>query len=91
MYTKTLSRRDLLGTTARGVAALAALSGSTALSNQIASAAGLDRCIANHQQLAENLKTLIDDPSVGDWEAAFAQKTCRCIHCDVAIGPMLAN
>lgn len=91
MFAKTLSRRELLGTTARGVAALAALSGSAALSSQLASAAGADTCIANHQQLAQNLKTLIEDPSVGEAESAFAQKTCRCIHCDVAIAPMLTN
>jgi len=91
MYTNTLSRRELLGTTARGVAALAALSGSAALSSQIATAASASPCIANHQQLAQNLRTLIDDPSVGDVEAAFAQKTCRCIHCDVAIAPMLSS
>ena len=89
MFAKTLNRRELLGTTARGMAALAALSGSAALSSQFVSPAGAETCIANHQQLAQNLKTLIDDPNVGEAEAAFAQRTCRCIHCDVAIAPML--
>lgn len=89
MYTNTLSRRELLGTTARGVAAFATLSASAALSSKLALATGAETCIANHKQLAQNLRTLMDDPSVGEVEAAHAQKTCRCIHCDVAIAPML--
>ena len=59
MFAKTLNRRELLGTTARGMAALAALTGSAALSSQYVSPASAETCIANHQQLAQNLKTLI--------------------------------
>lgn len=91
MTTDRLSRRDLLGTTAGSFAALAALPAMTTLLPGGANASAVHRCIVNHQNLAQNLKTLMEDPNVSAREAAMAHRTCRCIHCDVAIAPMMAD
>ncbi|MEM8688199.1 MAG: hypothetical protein AAGF81_12765 [Pseudomonadota bacterium] len=89
MTTPILNRRDLLGTTATGVAALTALSGRAAVTPALAAISGPSGCIANHTQLAQNLTALVLDPAVGAREKAHALKTCRCVHCDVAIGPLV--
>lgn len=89
MTTHTFTRRDLLGTTAKGLAALTALSGGAIFATSRAGAAKANACIANHQHLAQNLKVLTLSPDVGEREKAMALKTCRCVHCDVAISPML--
>ena len=89
MTTHTLNRRDLLGTTASGLAALAALSGTAAFAPTVAGTTNRSQCIANHQQLSQNLQALVQDPAVSAGETAYALKTCRCVHCDVAITPMV--
>ncbi|MCP5080372.1 MAG: hypothetical protein GY948_01610 [Alphaproteobacteria bacterium] len=89
MTTHTLNRRDLLGTAAKGLAAFTALSSGTVFATSLAGAAEANVCIANHRQLADNLRVLTLTADVGETEKAIALKTCRCIHCDVAISPML--
>ncbi len=89
MTTHMLNRRDLLGTAAKGLAAFTALSGTAGLSAITANSTEAEECIVKHHQLAQNLKTLTLDPGVGETEKSLALKTCRCIHCDVAISPML--
>lgn len=89
MTTYSLTRRDLLGTTATGLAALTALSSLPAATSAFAGTSGASICIANHTQLAENLTALIAHSSVSDQEKAHALKTCRCVHCDVAIAPLV--
>ncbi len=89
MTTYSINRRDLLGTTATGLAALAALSGMPGSASAFTGAFRPARCIANHTQLAENLAALVADPSISDHEKAHALKTCRCVHCDVAVAPLV--
>ena len=88
MTTHMLNRRDLLGTTAKGLAAFTAFSGGAVFAAGFAADAHASTCVVNHGQLARNLKTLTLDPTVGEIEKAHAVKTCRCLHCDVAISPM---
>ena len=89
MTTNMLNRRDLLGTSAKGLAAFAALAGIASFGSPRAEAANASTCIANHQQLAQKLKGLLQDHTASHAERSQALKTCRCVHCDVAIGPML--
>ncbi len=88
MITTRLSRRDLLGTTAGGLAAIAALPAMATFHAGGANASAAHRCIVTHQQLAQELRTLFDDPDVSSAEAAYAQKTCRCSYCNVSITAM---
>ena len=85
MISQTLNRRQLLGTTAAGVTALALMPGA-ALSG-ISGPAGT-ACGVNHVELSRNLAALVNDPDVGPGEKAMALKTCSCLHCGVGIMPV---
>ena len=82
MNTRQFSRRDVLGTTAAGVAALATTPVLAGFAwNQAAD------CAVNHVELSENLFSLLRDPNESDLEKNHAAKTCSCIHCGVRILP----
>ena len=89
MTTYTLNRRGFLGTSANAMAAVAAFSGMATAGTSRADATQADVCIANHRQLAQNLKAFLQDGTASQSERAFALKTCHCVHCNVAIAPML--
>ncbi len=89
MTTHKLNRRDLLGTTATGMVALTAFTGVPGIASAFTGSSGPTKCIANHTQLARNLTELVASPAVSEREKAHALKTCRCVHCDVAITPVV--
>ena len=82
MNTRLFSRRELLGTTAMGLAAMAA---SPALAGFGGDPAA--DCAVNHVQLSENLFKVMRDPDGSEWEKNHAAKTCACIHCGTRILP----
>ena len=82
MNTRLFSRRELLGTTAAGVAALAA---SPVLAGFAEDQAA--DCAVNHVQLSETLFKVLRHPDESEWEKNHAAKTCSCLHCGVRILP----
>ncbi|MEM7429619.1 MAG: hypothetical protein AAF441_26400 [Pseudomonadota bacterium] len=85
MNTRLFSRRELLGTTVLGAAAMAALPALPARAyfehQQSAD------CAVNHVQLSENLMKVLRDPDENEWEKNVARRTCSCLHCGVRIHP----
>ncbi len=82
MNTRLFSRRELLGTTAMGIAAMTA---SPALAGFTSDPAA--DCAVNHVQLSENLFKVLRDPNETEVEKNHAAKTCSCIHCGTRIHP----
>jgi len=89
-----ISRRQLLTTTAAGVAALALGTGFGSLAQAGSSASSSDAihrhtaaCAHNHHALGHELSTLIADPKVDDAVKNHFIKTASCPTCGTGIAP----
>ena len=82
MNTRLFNRRELLGTTAMGIAALATTPALAGFAGDPAA-----DCAVNHVQLSENLFKVLRDPNETEAEKNRAAKTCTCLHCGVHILP----
>ncbi len=86
---QTMTRRQLLTTTARGAAlgAAAITIGAGSATAMIATGHDSATCAHNHHALGHKLSTLIADPAIAEDVKNYAIKTASCPTCGTGIAP----
>jgi len=82
---QTMTRRQLLTTTALGAAAITIGAGSATA--MIATGHDTATCAHNHHALGHKLSTLIADPAIAETAKNHAIKTASCPTCGTGIAP----